>query len=58
VCRSRINQICQSELVDMSKPLERTRIQNLAFITVHPHENMNRIPDFVSIAIGHSVRSL
>ena len=39
----RIDQICQSQLVNGTQPLERTRIYNISFVGIEISKNVNRV---------------
>ena len=45
--RTRIDEVTESQLVDMAEPLERPRIQDLTLITIQPNENVDRVTDLV-----------
>ena len=49
VCRSGIDKVRQSELMDMPKPLEGRGIQDLTLSGIQTHKDMDRIPDLVYV---------
>ena len=49
VGRPRINEVRQSQLVDMTQPLERARVQDFTFVAVQADEYMNGVPDLMNV---------
>ena len=53
VCRSRVNEIGQGELMDMTQPLEGSRVEGFTLVTIHSDKRVNRVSDFVNV-LRHS----
>ena len=49
MCRARVNQMRQRQLVDMAQPLKRTRIQNFALFTIQADKHVNGVSDLMKI---------
>jgi hypothetical protein len=47
-----IQEVRHAKLMNMAQPLERTRVQNTAFIGIQMHEHVNGVADLV-VALGH-----
>ena len=49
VCGARIHQIRQCQLLNVTKPLERCRIDDASFVRVKTNEHMDRIANLVNV---------